>query len=122
MTAYAFLGNRVVDGVAELRHCRVCQDVKELSEFHRSSTREDGYDVICRTCVNERTRRNRATRGESRNAMRIARGLRPEQLEARKEISKPRGTCVCGCRVGRHAGGRGRCSCRKCPGFFQRGA
>lgn len=40
----------------ETKRCSKCHEVKELQEFHRSSTNKDGRASRCKSCRNEDSR------------------------------------------------------------------
>lgn len=44
------------------KQCKTCGDIKNISEFYRSTTSRDGYFNICKQCHSDACKKNQATR------------------------------------------------------------
>jgi len=39
-----------------MKECKQCKEVKPLSEYHKHSTSNDGYQTMCKVCRNEKSK------------------------------------------------------------------
>jgi hypothetical protein len=56
--------------------CGTCKDVKELGEFNKNKSKKDGYNTICRTCSNARSKKYYDEAGEYHKKQVIERNKR----------------------------------------------
>lgn len=56
------------------KNCNRCGDLKNLTDFEKNKINKDGYNTICKACVNETNRKRRA--------------LHPEELIHRNELKQ----------------------------------
>ena len=47
-----------------MKRCYKCGETKPLTEFHKASTRRDGLQALCKTCVTQYYRENKEAKAE----------------------------------------------------------
>ena len=71
-----------------MKKCRICGSTKPHNDYYHAPASADGFASICKECVKQRVKANRAKNIDHYKAFDAARAMRPDRVAARKAYQK----------------------------------